>query len=713
MTLEIASRTQLQALLTAADQQRLSLPTFFVSILRHSDFTAHPEVLLLLDHSNDILRAFLNHPRSSPSTLSWAEGIIKTKYARVILDLAKKENGWHFSASNTQAKQLENFRIEEMAAQMKSLAPELWDLLGLLLSANRSLDTDISMEEDSTEDSDLDSAEPKSAVQKLAERREALAVVKKVVMISLMMQSTNKNCNALGSVFGIFLHASNTPSKVIEALAHMGISISVDAIDDAVHALSRETYHTLRAMGQTFLVGYAYDNFDINFSGLVPTIETDTDTLTHMTSGCLIFLEHGVKPDDLRCSKELWDKNPVNPAFNIKTAPAQHTILDLEGLHPETDHPSNLTRRERFNSYFFRQDLVKFGPTYFSEFSSVLGKPEMVEQVPDVPMRWAPAKSLDVKQSTVAGNLKVIPDFLEQGGVGDPSEKNEGPWERNVQSIIDYVVLFHGDLGTGERITSLLQRRSIESTPWRRYQYVVYIMGLFHMKMAAADAIWRIFLEPKSGRDDTTSLMHFVALFRPKETGKIGSDPGFRRMHEVIAHVGAALRLDAWRLEVLRRNPQWTSLQAFADSKPSFDIITEMSDYLASHAVAGAEDLDIFELRQKLAKDRDMQHENILQMHQYFLLYEELSFSMNFGDIGRIETLFPTWIYIFKAVGKHKYATHMLKFMTDLHFVYPAPLRHAIRYNMLPNPTGKEGKCRGVDWVVEQMINLPTKVILY
>ncbi|KAJ6583724.1 hypothetical protein B0H10DRAFT_1726955, partial [Mycena sp. CBHHK59/15] len=319
------------------------------------------------------------------------------------------------------------------------------------------------------------------------------------------------------------------------------------------------------------------------------------------------------------------------------------------------------------------------------------------------------ARSLDIKQSTVAGNLQAIPEFLEQGGVGDPSEDKEGNWERNVLSIILYVVLLHGDLGTGERIMSLLQRRSIEDTPWRRYQYVIYIMGLFHLKMAAADAIWRIFIEPKTGREDPTSLMHFVALHRPKETGKIGSDPGFRRMHEVIAHTGAALRLDAWRLEVRQRDPKWTSLQAFADSKPSFALITEISDYLATHHVAGAEDLNIFELRLRPLKERDQQHENILQMHQYFGLYEELSSAMNFGDIGRIETLFPSWIYIFKAVGKHKYASHMLKFMTDLHFVYPAPLRHAIRYNILPNPTGTEGKCRGVDWVVEQMINLPTK----
>jgi hypothetical protein len=105
--------------------------------------------------------------------------------------------------------------------------------------------------------------------------------------------------------------------------------------------------------------------------------------------------------------------------------------------------------------------------------------------------------------------------------------------------------------------------------------------------MAAADAIWWIFIEPKAGREDATSLMHFVALQRPKETGKISSDPGLCRMHEVIAHTGAALRLDARRLEVLRWNPAWTSLQVFADSKPTFELIAKISEYLTSNYIAG------------------------------------------------------------------------------------------------------------------------------
>ncbi|KAJ7939588.1 hypothetical protein B0H13DRAFT_1575033, partial [Mycena leptocephala] len=120
-------------------------------------------------------------------------------------------------------------------------------------------------------------------------------------------------------------------------------------------------------------------------------------------------------------------------------------------------------------------------------------------------------KSMDTKQSTVAGNIKVVPDLLEQGDVGDPTQDKDSIWESTLLSIVAYVILFHGDLGTGERFMSLLQRRSIEHSPWQRYQYVIYVMGLFHLKMACADAIWRIFIEPTAGRDDANCLMRFVA----------------------------------------------------------------------------------------------------------------------------------------------------------------------------------------------------------
>jgi hypothetical protein len=62
-------------------------------------------------------------------------------------------------------------------------------------------------------------------------------------------------------------------------------------------------------------------------------------------------------------------------------------------------------------------------------------------------------------------------------------------------------------------------------------------------------------------------------------------------------------------------------------------------------------------------------------LHKYLLLYEETSHAMNHGDIGLLETVFPPWIAIFKATGKHKYATHILKHLNNVHWRYPKDLR--------------------------------------
>ena len=80
-------------------------------------------------------------------------------------------------------------------------------------------------------------------------------------------------------------------------------------------------------------------------------------------------------------------------------------------------------------------------------------------------------------------------------------------------------------------------------------------------------------------------------------------------------------------------------------------------------------------MRRKAEKERDLQFKNALLLNKYFLLYEELSYAMNSGDIGRVETSIVSWIPILKAIGKHKYATHMTNFLINIHFVYPAGLR--------------------------------------
>ena len=91
----------------------------------------------LIDQTDEILLAFYEHPQSSKSTLAWVNDLVKSRYAESVWELAKKENGWHFGALRASAKKLQEFRIKDMAQKMEDLAPELWDLLGLMLSADK------------------------------------------------------------------------------------------------------------------------------------------------------------------------------------------------------------------------------------------------------------------------------------------------------------------------------------------------------------------------------------------------------------------------------------------------------------------------------------------------------------------------------------------------------------------------------------------------
>ncbi|EPQ50052.1 hypothetical protein GLOTRDRAFT_51116 [Gloeophyllum trabeum ATCC 11539] len=553
--------------------------------------------------------------------------------------LIKPENGWHFNAVNASTDGLQDFRIEDMAADLQHLAPALWDLLDSLLTATRPWTASSSPDggDEWLEDPDIDESPDviPSQPKDKASRRKALLTI-----------SSSQKCNMLGSVMGVFLHACNTPSKVIQALAHMGISISVNTVEKAVTSLSKETRSKLRALGQTFLASYAYDNFDINFSTSSSTIEKSSDTLTHLTSGDVIKLEHGVTQEDLQCSDILWERSRLNPNADPSKIPR-----NMEAII----------------------NLLKQGG---------IGQPE--------------------NQAKATGHMDMDSDD-DSNGDGNSNEE----WcDADVKDIVDFVVLIHGDLGTSERVQSILERRAPERSRWNRYQFVVFVMGLFHLKMACADAIWRIFLEKTRARLDENSLMRLAAIYRSKETGKLGSGPGFRRMHEVIREIGTALRLDCWRVEAQKRRSSCNSLEALAETKLPYSQIVEMSHALARNGYVA--DDTLYGLREQPSAVRDQQKENTSLMHKYMLLYEEISYGMNHGDIGRVETAFPSWILIFKAVGKNKYANAMEKFLTDVHFVFPEGLRRAVRYNILVNPTGKEGKFRGVDWVVE-LNNLFTK----
>ncbi|KIK76595.1 hypothetical protein PAXRUDRAFT_18084 [Paxillus rubicundulus Ve08.2h10] len=185
------------------------------------------------------------------------------------------------------------------------------------------------------------------------------------------MQCTNQKANALQSILGIYLQSSHAPQKVIDTLAHIGISISTESINAAVCSLSLESQHSLRDLGQSLLASYAYDNFDVDLKSQVPTADKTTTSLKHLTFGLMFPLDHGVTSDDLKCSERVWRQSALNAKADPSDLPPKKTWHDLLAIHPELP-PSpgppaapHLSRHDSFNSWVFLTELCVHGPEYF------------------------------------------------------------------------------------------------------------------------------------------------------------------------------------------------------------------------------------------------------------------------------------------------------------------------------------------------------------
>lgn len=504
-----------------------------------------------------------------------------------------------------------------------------------------------------------------------------------MVIVSILMQSSNQKCNAFQSVLGIFLHSCHTPERVVKTFAHLGISVSPSSIQRAIHSLSARSEESIRELVQTLTAALAYDNFDIDFPTNTPTVEGTSDTLTHLTSGLWFKLQHGITAEDLRCSEQLWRHSKYNENATIRDAihSVKQLTLRLIQLYPDDEavERTGLSRAGRFNAWKFRYDLIHSGPERLHRYKSKLSKPEDVEKIPVTKLEYVPARSVDCNQSRVSENANALRDFYAEAGIGDPLDETD--WHRLVPDVpvdvSEHVQLIFGDLGVWAKLNALRERRGIERTPWRRFQFIVFVFGLFHLKMAAAESLWKILIKPKGAEKDSNSLRTLAGLLRPRETGKIASKPGFRRIHEIIQHAGIVLRLDAWTQKIRQHNPAWKSLEQFAASNPPWELIETMSNELATECVAG-EDVtkpNLYMVRQRAKPERDQEHENVLLTHQYLLKYEELSYSMNVGDIGRFDSNLPFWIYFFKGSGKPNYANAALQYLNDVLFVYPEKLR--------------------------------------
>ncbi|KAH6879605.1 hypothetical protein BKA70DRAFT_1127264 [Coprinopsis sp. MPI-PUGE-AT-0042] len=645
-----------------------------------------------------LLSAFRSNGITSRAATDWACGEVAAICAHEVDTLTKESSGLHFNATNATEDALKKVSVERLENTMATIAPRSWALLDNLMSADARSDhrrtnaarkrrnrqaggrssqrrridredgdgdwVDVS-EDDADEDSDSGDESDGLA----AKRRKVVDMMsqKKLVCLSIAAQSSNQNCNAFQSSVGIFLHASGAPQAPIEFLSRIGVSIASKTIDSAVTSLSEQRDASAKLAGKSKRTLISFDNLDCDFKRATPTANRNEDTLDHFTTATTFPVHPDVPDEALTGARAVWERSQMfNPLVHThELSAAASTSRDLYTIHAENGPPppDGLLRRGRFNAWKFACDLVEDGPEYFKQFKSVLTEPEVVEKIPDTTSKQVPLHAMDINPNTPKTNGDALDNIFRQLGMG----KRKGDTD-----IDDNVVLVSGDLLTIERIRSLMLSHSEESDKWGRLQFLVSVMGLFHFKMACADAIWRMFILPKAARDDTTCVIDQIGLLRPKETGKIKTSPGFRRMHESIQHTGKCLRLETWN-EHVKKKFGYGSLEEWAAQKPRLEQIIEISKELARDHVGSQ--TNFLSHRFSRVDSCDQHHENILLQQQLFLLYEETSYAMNLGDIGRVETCFLPWAFTFLGCGKHKYANEIFRYLKNVWFVYPEGLR--------------------------------------
>lgn len=499
-------------------------------------------------------------------------------------------------------------------------------------------------------------------------------------------------CNAFAMNFGLFLHASGTSQRAIHALSQVGISTSPSSINRTVEALSKDTHKAMQHAGQSLQYTMVYDNLVIDFGSPGQSIvEQLQKTMRNITTGT--FINHHFNPDDLRCAEEIRRTDRYNDRVD-HSQDKQYNYYDLldtydsdlsdasQSSSSQSSDDEDACLRPHFFAWILREAICTHGPAFFHVFRARNVRPETLEQLPIRKTEQVPCRAMKYENSTVNGNIESIEDMMEQAGIRRTSETaSQVPGE--LPSVSEYVLIVSGDLGSGERIDSGRRCRAMEICVWNTLYHIIFVPGMFHVKMAIVDMLWKLFIKPFSSTSDSTSAVRATQFLcaKAKDTTKIlKGPPTYQQMKRFLKHLGTAERLTCWRTALESRfGPTiWTDLDdksfnAQFTLRFTWDDIVSMSDDLVTSF------FNIGQVRDRReSKDdslRDSVLENTMLRNYYMLLYEESIYAMNFGDIGRLQQCLIDWIPAFRAVGKHKYAYHLTSFFINLKYRYPEKLQ--------------------------------------
>lgn len=122
------------------ERERISLTDMTTAVLSHQSRNApHPYPFLLNDliaRTREMHTAFFYRPECVSTTVEWAHDFMVRRYSEALHRLSHNEPAFHFNILHAEPWQIQEFRLEDVAAHIWRKEPLLWSIIYRLVTGD-------------------------------------------------------------------------------------------------------------------------------------------------------------------------------------------------------------------------------------------------------------------------------------------------------------------------------------------------------------------------------------------------------------------------------------------------------------------------------------------------------------------------------------------------------------------------------------------------
>ncbi|KAF9580635.1 hypothetical protein BGW38_002644 [Lunasporangiospora selenospora] len=420
------------------------------------------------------------------------------------------------------------------------------------------------------------------------------------VISSMILYSRNYQSNYLQSIIGIYLFSTRCPSSVVTLLQRMGLSTSRWTVKESLRSLTRQAIGKIRQATKDEPFGLLYDNLNIANRKHDQRL-TNKDSFENGTTATII------------------------PGLNLGgIGNDSNSSLTIHDLVPDKDEVKHIHHVAECHLIGVLQR------TYNS--LSIDSRVRSVRKLAVAKTQTLPLPTMKIDQSTLEGNKRII-DTVMRDTIGLPEDYFE-----------DHDIAILGDQMTNSRVTGLRHALEKDLTRYKRFEWAIPVIQLFHTQMMFAGLILRTHYGQEN---DPGSLGYNRVLLERK---RISVDKLiFHDVDDFLRHSFDATVLRLWEVALGLEGGMnmETMLQTISADERRTLILSKSKDL-----VSICLDPD----QQSCAADR-----NAALFMRDMIYYIELAAAIKNGDVGRIEMVLR-WLTIMTQAGSTtNYAYELLK----------------------------------------------------